>query len=93
MEDKKDNHVHMKPLTSVKGATMMTSTSTVDNNNETDIRKSNRRSSIRKKHANLQKARMIEKCERAARDITVAEWVHKNNVGREFENCLGKYKT
>ena len=72
---------------------MINSTSTAERNNEKNERKSNRVSTIRKKHANLQKARMIETRERTAGDMTVAEWVHKNNVDREFKKHLGKSKT
>ena len=50
---------------------------------------------MRKKYTNLEKARIIELCEHATstRVIKVAEWVHENRVGREFEKYLGKLKT
>ena len=50
---------------------------------------------MQKKYTNLEKARIIELYEHAAstRVIIVAELVHKNRVGREFEKYLGKSKT
>ena len=69
------------------------STRTVTNNNMTDGRKFNRGSSISKQNTNLRKNHVIETHERAAGDVIVAEWVRKNNVGREFEKYLGKSKT
>ena len=83
--EKKTKYVPIKPPTSVKGAIMINCTSNAsatDDPNNSDGRKTNRGSSIRKKITNLQKARMIESCERAAENLTVAEWVRRNNVGR-----------
>lgn len=36
---------------------------------------------------------MIESHECTAKNLTLAEWVHKNNANREFENHAGKSKT
>lgn len=94
--EKKAKHVPKKHPTSAKGAIMInrtSSTSASQSQKEGDGRKSNRGSTVRKQYTNLQKARIIELFERTSENMTVAEWVHENKVGREFEKYLGKSKT
>ena len=69
------------------------STSSISNNDDDpEGQKTNRSSSMRKKHTNLEKVSMLELCERVARGTTVTEQMCENRVGRDFEKCLGKSK-
>ena len=58
------------------------STASSESASTSDSRKSNYGSSIRKKHSNLEKVRMIEKHENNCRDLVMAEWVRQMNADR-----------
>ena len=68
------------------------STAESESANTSDGQRSNRGSSTRKKHSNLEKAHMIENHENACGDLTLEEWVRQMNVDRGTINIWASQK-